>query len=182
MLIPDFIKICFGDDYVLNNSFLFLLVLNFYTSNIRQTIWMYRETTGIFNKTKYITIITSIINLILSLLFGYYFGIVGIIGATILARMIYAWWREPIILFKDYFNKSSLGYFKNYIFRIILTVVIMCITYFICISIPIFNIYINFVIKILVCCVVPTIILLFIYKKNNAIIYLQKILKKDDVK
>ena len=127
ILLPDFIKLSFGDQYVLSEFSLIVIVLNFYTSNIRQTLWVFRETSGTFEKTKYITIVTSILNILLSLVLGYYYGLVGIIGATVLSRMIYAWWKEPLVIFKEVFDESARSYYSKYFLRMVLT----CVIYFI---------------------------------------------------
>lgn len=178
-LIPDFIVICFGKDYLLSFGLLICAVLNFYTSNIRQTIWAFREATGMFIKTKYITIVTSVINLFLSILLGYFWGLVGIIFATVISRMLYAWWKEPNILFTSYFKSSSRQYFVNYIMRFLLITIICCISLFICNLIPDVNIYLKFVIECIISVVVPLILLFIIYRKSDAMIYIKKnILKR----
>lgn len=119
VLLPDFIRICFGSDYILSSITTVFIVLNFYTSNIRQNIWVYRETTGLFNKVKYVTLVTSSLNLVTSLICGYFFGITGIIAATVLSRMVYAWWREPLILFHTHFKTSAKKYFVSYISKLL---------------------------------------------------------------
>lgn len=178
-LIPDFIKICFGQEYVLEELFLIFVVLNFYTSNIRQTLWVYRETTGVFTKTKYITIITAIINLVLSILFGIKFGLVGIVAATVLSRMIYAWWKEPIIIFKDCFEKSSIKYFKNYIFRIVMISIMYLVLRKIFEFIIIDNLIILLIIKLLITVLFILVCFILAYRKNNAIHFLKnKILRR----
>ncbi len=179
ILIPDFIKIVFGNEYLLSLSALIWMSINFYTSNIRQTIWAYRETTGLFNKTKYITMVTAIINLFMSILLGYRFGLVGIIAATVISRMLYAWWKEPLILFNDYFNISAYKYYINYIKRAILIAVVTFAIYLICYFIPNINIYINFLIKIIISIFTYFIILFVIYKNDKSFEYLKNnILKK----
>ena len=173
ILIPDFIEICFGKEYIMGYNLLVCTVLNFYTSNIRQVLWVYRETTGIFNKTKYITLVTTSFNVVLSIIGGYYMGIVGIILATIISRFIYAWWKEVQIIYKYCFNNKPFKYYITYIIRLIFACIIYLITAFICKHLTIFNIYINFIIKMIVCIIVPNLILLFAYRKSDAIKYLK---------
>ena len=139
-----------------------------------------------FKKTKYITLVTAVLNVGLSILLGYYFGLSGIIAATVISRMIYAWWKEPLVVFKDYFKSSSIPYFTTYIKRLLLLFVICGLTYIIANIISISNIYINFVIKMIICVIVPTSILFAIYRKSEAFIYLKSslfnLLKKGDRK
>ena len=182
VLIPDFINICFGEQYILSLPVLIWAVLNFYTSNIRQALWTYRETTGVFKKTKYITIITSIINIGLSILLGYFFGLPGIIAATVIARMIYAWWKEPLVIYKDYFKASPVPYFITYIKRLVLLFGITTATYFFANVISLEGTYMKFLMKCIICIFIPTIIFFIIYRKSDAYIYITNNLLKRKVK
>lgn len=174
ILLPDFIEICFGKEYVLSFGLLICTVLNFYTSNIRQVLWVYRETTGIFNRTKYITLVTTSLNVGLSIIGGYYMGIVGIILATVVSRFIYAWWREVQIIFKDCFEANPMVYYITYIKRLVFACLIYLVTALICKYITIFNIYINFIIKMIICVIVPNSLLFVKYRKSTAIEYFRK--------
>lgn len=178
LLIPDFIRLCFGKEYILNNEILVSAVLYFYIANIRQTIWTFRETTGIFKKTRFITIITSTLNLIISIIFGYYFGIVGIISATILSAMLYSWWKEPQILFRDYFQKSPFLYYAKHIFRFLLVFFICIITVFFSELFFIKNVYLRFIYKAAVCVIIPSMLFMLLYGKNEAINYLMNLRRK----
>lgn len=157
-LFQDFIEISFGMEYVLEFSVVVVMVVNFYISNIRQTIWTFRETTGLFRETRYITAVTAVINIFLSLVLGYYWGMLGIIVATIIARTIYAWWKEPVILFQKYFKRNPKIYFITYIKRISLCIIVCAVTYVLCKLINIENGYFNFAMKVLVCCTVPNVL------------------------
>lgn len=174
VLSSDFIDICFGETYKLPLIIVVLIALNFYTSNIRQTIWAFRETTGLFQQTKYITLVTAIINFFLSILMGYFWGLGGITLATVIARMVYAWWKEPQILFTRYFQASSKYYYLKYIQRLLLCVGICSITYIACSFVIIQNIIINFVVKAVICGVIPNIIFLLIYCKTEEFEYIHK--------
>lgn len=174
VLIPDFIEICFGKEYILELGVLICASLNFYTSNIRQNIWTYRETTGIFVKTKYITVITAILNIVLSVILGYFYGLVGIIGATVIARMIYAWWKEPKILFREYFEVSPSEYYLNYIKNFLIMIAILIITYLSTKLISFTNnVYIIFSLKCILCIIIPNTMMFLIFLKNDAVVYMK---------
>jgi len=176
-LIPDFIRLCFGQEYILGELFLIFIVLNFYTSNIRQTMWVYRETTGIFVKTKYITMVTSLINLVLSIILGKIWGLMGVVIATVIARMVYAWWKEPLIIYNDCFAKSSKDYFANYIFRIMLTTILYLVLRKIFEFITIKNLVISLSIKAIITIILILIVFGLIYKKNKATKFLKDKIK-----
>ncbi len=119
-----FLKLCFGEEYVLPNNVVFAIILNFYTSNIRQTLWAYRETTGIFKQTQYTTMVTAVCNIATSFIGGYLWGLFGIIIATVFSRMIYAWWKEPLVLYRKCFNRSPIKYYTTYIIRMGIGIII----------------------------------------------------------
>lgn len=179
VLSKGFIEICFGENFVMDSFVVLVIVMNFYTSNIRQTIWIFRETTGIFVQTKYITSVTAAINIILSVIMGYYMGITGILLATVIARMIYAWWKEPKVLFNVYFHRAGREYIKKYILRVILCLVVGMIVNQCCSIISINNVYIKFLFQIFICAFLPNIIFWAVYMRAAEFKFLcKKLLKK----
>lgn len=173
-LSKEFVEICFGQEYVLSYAIVIAICLNFYSSNIRQVIWVFRETTGIFTETKYITAVTAILNIILSIILGYKLGMFGIIIATVLARYLYAWWKEPMILYSIFFKKSSKLYFEKYVSRILITVIITGLTWLITEIISIDNILISLIINMMVCIIVPNIIIFLLYYKTDEFQYIKQ--------
>ncbi len=180
VLFPDFINMCFGKDYLLNNLTVIFIILNFYTSNIRQNIWVYRETTGLFARVKYVTLVTTTINVVLSIIGGVLFGITGIIAATVIARLAYAWWKEPKILFNEYFKSSSKKYLITYITRLIYAVLVALSINTISNMININNTMLIQSILRIVITTSTTIILLYLpfRKKQSIMILKNKVIKK----
>lgn len=171
-LFQDFINIFFGQEYVLRFSTVVVIVINFYSNNIRQTIWTFREATGLFVETKYVTAVTAVINLFLSLIFGYSWGMTGIIVATVIARMVYAWWREPMILYDKFFQESVKIYYVTFAKRVCLCTVSCVVTFAICNLFPIKNIYAHFIENIIVCCIVPNVIFLICFFRTPEFFYI----------
>lgn len=176
VLMNDFVFIVFGEDFLLSNIIVLIIVLNFYTANIRQNIWVFRETTGIFKETKYITLITAILNLALSLLLGYFYGLAGILGATIISRMLYSWWKEAQILFKNVFKLSSKKYLLDYIKKLIICFIVGVFTYYIANFCMFENIVLSFILKVFVCSVVPNLLFFIIFYRTEEFKYFLKML------
>ncbi|MBM6973424.1 lipopolysaccharide biosynthesis protein [Lactobacillus gallinarum] len=124
-LIQDFIRLWLGKQFVLDNVILITIISNFYLGIILLPVWVYREATGFYQQTKYIMILTAIINLGLSIWWGIMWGVAGIIGASVVARLLTYVWYEPVLLFKEYFGKSSWIYFKGILESIIFTLFLM---------------------------------------------------------
>lgn len=124
-LIQDFIRLWLGNKFVLDYPILIAIIINFYLSIILLPIWVYREATGLYQQTKYIMVITALINLVLSIWWGRIFGVAGILLASAVARLSTYVWYEPILLFKEYFGISSWIYFRNIIKSIVFTLSLM---------------------------------------------------------
>ena len=168
-LFQGFIELSFGEEYLLSFGTVVVIVLNFYTGNIRQPIWAFRETTGIFHETRNVTAVTAVINVILSLLLGYYSGIFGILISTVIARMVYSWWKEPMVLFNGYFGCSSKKYFVNYLIRFVLFVIVCSVCCFLCEMISLSNVYVCFVLKMLCCLLFPNTVYAVCFFKDKGL-------------
>lgn len=173
-LFPEFIEIFLGREFELSMGITIAIVLNFYTNYIRQVIWTFRETTGLFHETRFITAVTAVLNIIFSLIAGYYWGMLGILSATILARMIYAWWKEPLILFHTYFKKNAVCYYVTYIKRFLIFLLVCILTCGLGEFPKVNSIYVRFVWKIVICCVVPNVAYGLCFAKTNEFKYILK--------
>ena len=172
IIFNDFIAIFFGQDYVLSIGIVITIVLSFYTKGILNPIWVYREATGLFTYTKYVFIITAIINLILSIILGKIWGIFGILLATVIARLLTNAWYEPFILYKIHFKKNVLNYFKENLFNFIITIMIIVVCGFITSPIKYVNIG-TFLLKGIICAIIAGTVYYLCYRKTEAFDYLK---------
>ncbi|MGL4656103.1 MAG: lipopolysaccharide biosynthesis protein [Sarcina sp.] len=160
-----FISVWIGKEYILDTSLVFLITLNFYISGFEYVITLFRNTTGIFNKTRYIFILGAVLNLIFSLIGVNLIGIEGIFLATIIAKLCTNLWYEPFVLF-SYFQIQ----FKEYIYLFLKYILILAID---CLLIEFFLknnviVYLEFIIVILI----PNIVFLVFWGKSKEFKYL----------
>lgn len=123
LLIPDFITVWLGKEYLMDNLTLIAITTNFYFSIILMPVWTYREATGMYRKTKYVMLATAVVNLIVSIALGKIIGLSGIIFATTIARLSTYFWYEPRILFLEYFKRSCGLYYKQILTNGLLTII-----------------------------------------------------------
>lgn len=115
ILCDGFISIWIGNEYIMSNSIVLILVLNFYLVGMQNASWIYREALGLFKQTKYLPIISSIINIIISIILGKHIGIQGVFLATSISLLLTNIWYDPYILHKHIFKKSVIQYYYQYI-------------------------------------------------------------------
>ncbi len=181
ILFSDFIKIWVGEEFILDVSIVYTIVLNFYIVGRLNPISTYRDTLGMFKKTRYIFLITACINIILSIVLGKIWGMFGIIIATAISRILTNRWYEPFILYKDYFKEKISKYWKNNTYYIFCTLLNYIITYSICKNINVENIW-GFLIKAILCGLLNIILYLIECYKKNEFKELINIIKKEKVK
>lgn len=121
-LLNEFIVLWLGKQYVLSEVVVAIIVLNFYIPGTLEITTMFRDAVGLFNKTKYVFLLTSLINLIVSIILGSRFGLAGVLGGTIVARLLTNFIYEPYVLYNTYFKKSSTEYFIKQFIQICMIV------------------------------------------------------------
>lgn len=129
LLFNDVIKLWIGPEYLFDNKTVFVIAFNFYITNAVTPIWMYREANGLFEQVRYLMIIRALINIVLSIILGRYYGVFGILLATAISLIATNFWYEPNILFKNVFQISVLNYWKKQIKCFMATLFSLCIGY-----------------------------------------------------
>ena len=122
LLEEDFIRVWLGKEFILGPIVLVAVVTNFYFSIALMPITTFREAAGLFRKTKFIMLWTAIINILLSIFLGNIIGLSGILFATSISKLVTNFWYEPILLFRNYFKKSTYLYFLDMLKGIAITV------------------------------------------------------------
>lgn len=177
VLLNDFVGLCWGERFVLPFATVIVIVINFYLPIILFPIWSYRNTTGLFRETRNILLYAAGINLVLSYVLGRIWGLTGILAATSVSRLLTSFWFEPYMLFKRIFGASCWEYFRRQAVHaavIVLSAVL--------IMLPLrnvdINIYVLFLIKMVLCVAVPNGIMLLLNFRKPEFRYVWNIAKE----
>lgn len=165
----DFILIWTGEaQYTLANIVVITMVLNFVISGLTAPVWIFRDTSGLFLKTKYIAIFFAIVDIILSLILGHFFGLVGILASILIARLLTTFWFEPFVLFEELFHKKPGRYFFNYLKYIVIIVLVGGLLKYTNSFILLGNEYVTFALRCLYCLIVSVLVALVysLFSKN----------------
>ncbi len=174
VLINDFIFIWIGLQYQLPLVIIVAMIFNFYLYGMQNAVWTFKSTLGIFKQGQYLVLLTAILNLIFSFVLGFYFGLLGILSATAIARLLTNVWYDPYIVFTLGLNRNPLNYFKKYlVYFLILTVSL--ITILLIISLLNFSFWPLLTVKVILCLCVPNLFIYIIYRKSDEFIYLSTI-------
>lgn len=129
VLTQPLIGIWVGEKNMIDDFSMVLLVLNIFFAGERTMVGNYKTAAGIFLQDRWVTILRSIVNLVLSLLLVNFIGLPGIYIGTliqgILGNVI-----EPVIIYKNMFAHSPIKYYLNSLKYMAVTGVIYIISRF----------------------------------------------------
>lgn len=174
ILLQDFVLLWLGTEYLLDEKIVYATVAIYYSTGILYPIWNFRETIGLFKYTKNILFYTSLINLVLSFVLGKKMGMIGILVATIISRLITNMWFEPYKLFKIFFERKVSYYFRMEIVNVIIILIIIFSLKIIISSMTINNLLTLFVLKLGLCLFIPNIVFYIYLEKNKYFIALKE--------
>ena len=167
VLSKPFIKIWLGEEYILGQHISFILAFDFFLYILLQVIASFRTANGLFVKGQYRPLITAIVNVILSVLLIYQYGIFGTILATVIARLTTQWY-DPYLLYKHIFKESFGKFYVRYWFYIALFVSGALLTNFVAESIAVDNMVLNLLSGSAVCVLLPNCwVLLWTFKTEE---------------
>lgn len=168
ILINPLITLWIGKNYTLSLATVIIIGANFMIDGLLNSFWTFRTTMGLFVQGKYRPIIAAIISIAASLILVQFFGLIGVLLGTTCSKVLVNVWYDPYIIFKHGFNKSPKPYYKFYIIRILILVVIIAVLQIISKQIiDIENVTIGgFVALGVVTVLLPNIVLLAIYYKT----------------
>lgn len=155
-LIQPFINFWIGSDYMFGTDTVVLLCLYFYILTIGDVRYAYIVGAGLWWEGRYRSVAETVVNITLICVLGYYFGVNGIIIATLLSVLLINFFWGNSILFDNYFKnaKQSLFY-KDTALYFIVTCLIGGVCYLVSSKIFINNsvllILINALIVLLIC-------------------------------
>lgn len=178
ILAQEFISLWIGAQYKLDYMTVIAISLNLYFTICMQPLWTFRDASGLYQKTKYVMLVTAILNIILSILLGKIYGVAGIVIATALSRLLTYFWYEPKLLFEIYFEKKSLGYYIDAFFNIMLMGICYFISNIVCQYIELYNGWIQWICKAIACSIIVIVIYFLRYFWTKEFLEMIKKLKK----
>ena len=161
-LYQPFMEIWVGKELMLGNEVVLLMCCYFFVLKAGDMCYVYRQAAGIWWNDKFRTMVEAFANLVLVK----YFGVVGVLLATVVTMILINFVWGGKVLFKSYFEKNTFAYYGKILFYALITVIAAFVTNRICSLLPGTGIA-SFVGKMAVCCVVPNICYLLFFSKTK---------------
>lgn len=169
-LIQPFMKLWMGEKLMLPLSSVILFCLYFYVQKMGDVRTIYVDATGIWWKNRFRSIVEAVTNIVLNFVLGMFFGVNGIIAATLISMFLINFCYGSRIIYENYYTEQKVsGYFIFHgKFAFVNALAALC-SFCLCSLLP-EGIYFvsDFLLRILICLVVPNLIIFFLYRKSES--------------
>ncbi len=164
------------DDLMFPTLVVFLIVLNFFATGMRQATLTFRNAFGLFWYDRYKAIAEAAINLVASIILVQKIGIAGVFLGTLISTMTVDFWVEPLVLFRHGFHRSPVPYFSRYVGYTVLTFAAGALTWYCC-SLVAGPSLVSFAVKCIICLLVPNLLFFLIFHRTKEFQYIISMIK-----
>lgn len=160
-LTQPFIQLWLGHDYLLEFSVLIVLVLNYYQVMMRNSYSVFKDSAGKWIEDKYVPIIESFLNVIISIILLKFFGLIGVFLGTIISSFTLWFYSYPKLVYIKILGGTYFGFIKNMIIHLLIFLSILCLSFLLSNIICIDSILLNFVYILFIVILLSIILFLF---------------------
>lgn len=166
-----------GKDYLISMEILAVVVLNFYINNMRNTILTFKEAFGLPWYDRYKPLVGAAVNLTVSIFLANRWGVIGVFIGTTITQLFVNVWVEAYVVFRHGFQKPIQMFLKEYIIQNIVFITSLVLTCSLC-SFLSRNSFWNFIMKILICIIVPNGLICIIYGRTHEFQYVLELARQ----
>lgn len=127
-LLDNFIMIWLNKGLLLDKLTVVCICVQYYFEISRKICTSYTNSSGQFVRDRIRPIIEAILNIVISVILVKIIGIAGVFLGTIISHVLTVFWREPHILYKYVFERSSRWYWIRF-FQFSIITIIFCIIF-----------------------------------------------------
>ena len=176
-LYQPFMRIWMGEDMLLPIPAVILFVVYFYLLKLGDMRSMYSAGNGLWWEHRWRAISETFLNVILNIVLGKYFGIYGIIAATIISLFLcnYIW--SVSIVFKRYFGFSPKAYYGYQLKYSLVNLAVLLVSYGLSTIICMGNAILDLLFRMVICVAVPALLYFLVYRNTEGYMYAKERLR-----
>ncbi len=162
-----------GDELLFPMTVVFLIVLNFYATGMRQATIMFKNAFGLFWYDRYRSLVEAAVNLGMSIFLARQIGVAGVFLGTLISTIAIDFWVEPLVLFRHGFHRRPVPYFLRYLFYTAFIFAVGFFTWYLC-SLAGGYSFGSFVLKCVICLIIPNLLLFLAFCRTKEFQYLKR--------
>lgn len=169
--------------YLFSEIVVMVLTINLFIQGMRMVYNTFKEAAGIFYEDRFIPIIESIVNIVVSVWLGSYWGIVGVFVGTICSNMVLFVYSFPRYVYGIILGKGVKDFIRDLSKYVLIYIVSFSISYIVAYQVDGDNVIVQLILNIVICFVVTNGCFVwmtrkseeFMYAKNIGMKYLKKV-------
>ena len=178
-LFQPFMYLWMGKEMMLSNSYLLIFGVYFYALSLGDIRTVYFDAAGLWWYGVKYSLAESLVNVVLNWILVKCIGLSGVMLSTIISIIVVNFFISSGLLYKHFFTEYAVkDFFLWHMKYAIINVGICIFTVLICHNILYGYSFITLILRVIICCIVPSILYLLIYKRQKEWNYIQPILKK----
>lgn len=174
-LLTPFITIWIGPDKLVDKITVSLLCINYYLTGMRVPLGNIKNAAGVYEKDKWLPIIQSILNIVISIIGAKHLGLKGIYIGTLISSMVPNIIR-PYIVYKNVLFVSCKSYFKQYLLRIMGIIGCICGLELVFNILNFNNKLIEFITMMLISSIIPIALIIIIFRNSYEFKYIRNVI------
>lgn len=170
-LYQHFMMLWGGPEFQLSIEIAILFVIYFFVYKMNDMCYVYRQASGIWWEGRWMPFVSAVVNLTLNLLLINRIGMIGVLLSTIVSILFINFPWGTYILFAKYFKAPSKTkvYIWGQVKSMIIAGIVITSTFFVSSLLEGIG-WIDFILKLVICALLPNILLFVIYSKNEVFI------------
>jgi O-antigen/teichoic acid export membrane protein len=175
-LLNPFISLWIGNSYIIEQSIINLVLINFYLVGMRVPLGIIKMAAGIYWQDRYIPFIQGAVNLGFTILLVQFWGLAGVFMGTLISSIAVVCWIRPVIVYKYVFKTSTKQYFIQYLYYALVLFVNIFITGLVCNFF--FSEYsiINFIFRTITCLIIPCVSVVALFYRTKEFLEIRRII------
>lgn len=126
-LFSPFIILWVGEDYLLPNVTVLVIIFNAYLSGMRQPVEAFINAEGLFCYFKKKPMVEAVMNFVISIFLGKWFGITGVFLGTTISQLVTTFWYDPYIVYRYSLHRKFRKYLLAFSRNVIQVIIACCI-------------------------------------------------------
>lgn len=114
VLVNDFVNLWIGKNFLLDQSIIISILFSLYINGVQYAAYTFRTTQGLFVQSRWVPLISAIINIVLSIWWGKSIGLSGIFAATGVSRLVTTTVVDPWLIYKNNYDEKPFEYYFKY--------------------------------------------------------------------
>ncbi|GHU80309.1 sugar translocase [Clostridia bacterium] len=176
LMVEPFIRLWLGEGFLLGMSVLVWLSISFYIEGVRVALNTLLEAGGITYENRFVPVFEMVSNIVLSIVFAHFFGLSGIFMGTVASKLVLHFYGYPKYAFGMVLRRGRLEYVRVFVKYAIITAVIWVVSGFIGRAIIVDNIFIELVLRLGFCFIVPNALFIISQFKTVEFRYFKELL------